>query len=60
MDKWKGYNVQLAARPDRPERLGGLVSLMALRKPGKPIDNIKAEDRGVTEDSWAKLRQKKK
>jgi len=23
-------NVQLAARPDRPERLGGLVSLMAL------------------------------
>jgi len=25
-------NVQLAARPDRPERLGGLVSLMALNR----------------------------
>jgi len=29
--KAKETNVQLAARPDRPEKLGGLVSLMALK-----------------------------
>jgi hypothetical protein len=35
--KMKEANVQLAARPGRPERLGGLVSLMALND--KKLEN---------------------